>query len=72
MSHKVEFSVTWRPLERSDIEFKVFQDDHQLGTLKVSKGSLVWFPGKTHKNGRKVSWEKFDTLMNQATRTEAR
>jgi hypothetical protein len=69
MSHQVHFTVPKRELGRSDVEFIV----KGLGTLKVSRGSLVWFHGKTHVNGLKIAWDKFDAMMREnATRHESR
>jgi hypothetical protein len=64
MAHQVKFSVPERKLGRSDVEFKVWQDDSLLGTLKVSRGSIVWFPSNTT-YGYKTSWEKFDEVMKK-------
>ena len=44
MAHSVDFSIPARDLGRSDVEFNVNRGDGKLGTLKVSKGSVVWFP----------------------------
>ena len=62
MAHDVQFSIPSRQLGRSDIEFMVKKDGDLLGTLKVSNGSLVWFPRKT-REGHKISWTKFDELV---------
>ena len=72
MAHDVKFSIPKRTLGTADVEFDVHRDSKMLGTLKVSKGSLVWFPsGTTY--GHKVGWEKFDEFMQQnATRFEIR
>ncbi len=64
MAHNVEFSIPSRKLGRSDVEFRVKQDGQLLGTLKVSRGSLVWFPSNTT-YGYKATWERFDDLMKQ-------
>ena len=73
MAHKVQFTVPKRELGRSDVEFVVSENEANLGTLKISVGSLVWFPGKTHKNGLKITWSQFDALMKEtATRHESR
>ena len=72
MAHEVEFTVPTRSLGKSDIEFSVYQDGVKLGTLKVSKGALVWFPNGTT-NGLKISWGKFHRLMeNNAKQIEKR
>ena len=64
MAHHVEFSIPSRKLGRSDVEFKVWTGDDLLGTLKISRGSLVWFPANTTK-GYKMTWERFDGLVKE-------
>lgn len=64
MAYGVEFSLPIRELGKSDIEFSVYVDGSKLGTLKISKGSLVWFPANTT-NGHKITWSKFDRLMRE-------
>jgi hypothetical protein len=62
MAHEVTFSVPPRILGKSDIEFVVKTDGDKFGTLRISKGALVWFPRNGVK-GRKVSWPRFDAFM---------
>lgn len=64
MANDVEFSVPRRTLGRSDISFRVKKDGSVFGTLKVSNGSLVWFPRKT-KVGRRMGWRRFDRVMRE-------
>lgn len=64
MAHDVEFSIPNRLLGRSDVGFQVWKDDSMLGTLKVSKGSVVWFPSNTT-YGYKTRWGKFDEIMQK-------
>ncbi len=72
MSHDVKFSIPKRTLGKSDVEFDVNRDGSKLGTLKISKGSLVWFPSGTS-YGHKMGWKKFDELMqSHANRYEVR
>jgi hypothetical protein len=72
MAHDVSFSIPNRSLGKSDVEFSVNKDGTKLGTLKVSNGSIVWFPtGTTY--GHRMTWTKFDKLMkDNATDTESR
>lgn len=70
MAHKVKFSVPERELGKSDIEFSIRKDDRKFGTLKVSKGALVWVP-RDHEYGYKVGWAKFDEFMTQEGRRES-
>ena len=72
MAHDVSFTVPKRKLGTADIEFEVKEGGAMFGTLKVSKGSLVWFPKGTI-NGYKMEWGKFDKLMSDyATKIEKR
>jgi len=70
--HDVIFSIPQRALGKADVEFQVKQNGSVLGTLAVSSGSIVWFP-KSTTYGLKMSWSKFDKLMqDEATRFEKR
>jgi len=64
MAHYVEFAIPDRPLDRADVTFRVWRDDEMFGTLKVSKGTLVWFPANT-RFGYRVDWDRFDQLMQE-------
>jgi hypothetical protein len=64
MAHDVKFRVPRRRLGRSDVVFDVYSDGAKLGTLTVSKGSLVWFQARTN-IGFKVGWEQFDRVMQE-------
>ena len=66
MAYEVKFEVPKRELGKSDVVFEVKQDGITLGTLKISKGSLVWFPKDTT-NGYRITWERFDRLMKDST-----
>jgi hypothetical protein len=66
--HWVSFQVPWRNLGKEDVVFKVeIEDEELLGTLKVSKGAVVWWPGKA-KLGYKMTWERFDQAMREGLR----
>lgn len=62
--HDVSFDVPRRQLGKSDINFLVRADGEVLGKLSISNGSIVWFP-KLSRKGRKISWKKFDELMQE-------
>ncbi len=71
MAHSVQFSIPERNLGRSDVEFKVKQGETILGTLRISKGALVWFPKNTSR-GHKIGWAKFHEIMKTMPRREWR
>jgi hypothetical protein len=71
MFHAVSFDLPTRDLGKSDIHFTVKADGHILGTLGISKGSLVWFP-KDRSYGHKMSWSELDREMQDYPRLEKR
>jgi hypothetical protein len=64
VAHNVTFTIPERELGKADIEFHVNKDGQKFGTLKVSKGSLVWLP-KDHTYGFKVGWAKLEAFMKE-------
>lgn len=72
MAYDVSFSIPKRTLGNSDVKFAVWRNGEKLGTLAISKGSVVWFP-RNYKWGHKVSWSKFDRIIaKEGTRWERR
>ena len=69
--HDVKFSIPERELGKADIEFKIKSDKKLIGTLRISKGAIVWIP-KDKGYGRKIGWAKFDELMQSQRRKEKR
>lgn len=64
MAHDVSFSVPDRPLGKADIEFKIKNDDGKLGTMRISKGSVVWFRRDGQK-GHRISWTRLGQLIEE-------
>ena len=69
--HKVRFTVPYRDLGRSDVEFKIYavgprrrgqRDKHIIGTLMVSHGAIEWRSRKKH-NKVRLDWDDFDRYM---------
>ena len=72
MAHQVRVVMPPRPISRADVKFDVYDDEEKIGTLAVSRGSVVWFAAGT-KYGRKMGWAKFARMMEEnATRFEQR
>jgi hypothetical protein len=42
--HNVKFVIPERDLGKADIQFNVKKSNLKFGTLKISKGSIVWIP----------------------------
>ncbi|WP_078718162.1 hypothetical protein [Paucidesulfovibrio gracilis] len=62
MAHEVYLKVPKLDVQRADVEFEVSDDEGKIGTLRVSKGSVVWVPKGKHSGGR-IRWRNFDVLM---------
>jgi sporulation protein YlmC with PRC-barrel domain len=72
MSHTVSFAVPKRELGRADVKFDINTENEKIGTLAVSKGSVVWFP-KDHSYGYKVGWADVDRIFTeQGSKSEKR
>jgi hypothetical protein len=62
--HDVTFTLPWRPLGKEDVVYEIRQDGELFGTLKVSKGAVVWRPA--HKKlAYRLSWDGFDHAATQ-------
>lgn len=71
MKHSVRFSIPERELGNANIEFDVKKNGKKFGTLKISKGSVVWVP-EDNSYGYKLNWLKFDGLMTKEGKRERR
>jgi len=71
MKHDVKFLIPERNLGNADIEFHVKKNGQKFGTLKISKGSIVWVP-KDNTYGYKLGWDKFDANMQRDGKREKR
>jgi hypothetical protein len=72
MAFEVSFKVPTRRLGKSDVVFVVKNEEGVLGTLKVSKGAVVWYPKKTN-YGYKADWDRFHRIAQECfTQSEYR
>jgi hypothetical protein len=53
------------PIGKADVIFEIKANQAMLGKLRVSRGAVVWFP-KSGKKSYKMSWAKFDALMQES------
>lgn len=60
--HDVTFTIPARRLGKAGLAFRVKRDGTLLGTLKVSKGAVIWSPKNVH-GGFKLTWLELDKLM---------
>jgi hypothetical protein len=49
----------------ADARFIVFSDEEKLGELRVSKGTVDWWPAR-HRSAIVMSWERFARVMEDA------
>lgn len=64
MAYDVDFTMPTRKLGKSDVSFVVKTEEGVLGTLKVSKGAVVWYPKKTN-YGYKATWKRFHAIATE-------
>ena len=69
MAGTVLIRMPERKLDRADVKFVVKRRGSVLGTLAVSRGSVVWWPKKTS-YGCKMWWRDFDKFMLKYARHE--
>jgi len=63
--HYVNLYLPNTSLNKADVEFFVYDDNRKIGTLLVSKGAIVWRPGRNKKNGYKMFWSRFNDIMKE-------
>jgi hypothetical protein len=74
MAHQLFVDIELDDVEvkSKDVVFKVYRAGEKFGELRVSQGAIVW-RGRRDKQGRKLSWRRFDRLMEEtASRAETR
>jgi len=63
--HDVEMSIpTTKMVLHADVVFEVRSDGEKLGELRVSQGTIDWFPRRVQR-GVSLTWEQFDQRMTQ-------
>ena len=50
---------------KSDVIFQIERDDEKLGSLRVSKGNIVWTPVNKQLSYW-LEWDEFDRIMTEA------
>lgn len=69
MAHDVIFTIPDRELGNADLKFTVKKNKATLGTLKVSKGAVVWRP-KDFTYVYKLTWDQLGEIMQQNGRRQ--
>jgi predicted secreted protein len=68
MASKVDFEIPQSELGKAAARFEAFKDGRKIGTLKIRKGSLEWYPRYQRKRIRKLTWEQFAERMERRSR----
>ena len=63
--HRIELQLPVNAIMNADARFVVFSDDEKLGELRVSKGTIDWWPAR-RRAAIVMSWEKFARVMEEA------
>lgn len=73
MAHEVlvDLDVSSIEVKAKDIVFKVHRKRTKFGELRISRGAIVW-RGRADQLGRKLSWARFDELMETVARRSER
>jgi hypothetical protein len=79
MRHELylDLDLTGVPIKKKDVVFKVYSKEtgskqsRKFGELRLSQGAVVW-RGRKDKQGRKISWSRFDALMQEEARLSER
>ncbi len=67
MTHKVfvDLEVAAVEVKMKDVVFKIYRRKRKFGELRISRGAIVW-RGRNDQLGRKMTWRRFDNLMESA------
>ena len=69
MAHEVLFTLPDLKLGNSPIQISVKRDSVTIGTIQISKGSILWIH-KGARYGYKLGWHKVAELMEEHGRHE--
>ena len=70
--HDVRFTIPERSLGKTDVEFSIIRDGAFFGTMKISKGAIVWEPAHAKKYQYQLSWTVFDAIAQERGRRVTR
>jgi len=72
-SHKLFIGMDLRDCEvtTKDVVFFVYFKKQKFGELRLSRGAVVW-RGRSDQLGRKMSWKRFNQVMEDSARRQER
>lgn len=63
--HSVKFKTPALDVPKVDVLFRVKQDGHAFGRLRISKGGVEWMQRSDSKKAFHMSWERFNQAFSQ-------
>lgn len=63
MAHDVRARIDTKVVAHKDLEITVKNNGAKLGTLLVSKGNIEWLPKGNYVNKKRLSWDRFASLI---------
>jgi hypothetical protein len=60
--HKIDLRLPEVDVTGVDIRLVIYSDNERLGRLRISKGTIDWYP-KHSSVVRRYTWERFAELM---------
>ena len=60
--HRIDLTLPDVDVTGVDVRLVIYSDNERLGRLRISKGTIDWYP-KHSKNVRRYTWERFAELM---------
>jgi hypothetical protein len=61
--HDIEMRQTARLVGSVDVIFDVWSDEQKLGQLRLSKGGVDWWPGRSKSYYYRWSWERLADVL---------
>jgi len=62
--HEIDLQLPRVDVSGVDVKLVIHSDYGRLGRLRISKGSIDWYP-KYAKTPRRLTWEQFADLMER-------
>lgn len=67
--HELGLSIPTGEIVNSDVVITVHGDDTKVGELRISRGTIDWYPAN-HQYRIQLGWEQFDEVMRATERWE--
>jgi hypothetical protein len=65
-THSIEIELPPKLVLHKDVRFTVHSDGVKLGELRISKGTIDWWPAN-NQSAISLSWERFARILESQT-----